>query len=95
MTDWSTSSSTTTITRLEAKRGLLLHAEQSPDLGVALGVGALGMDDGHVGVERRHGGQHLAGVGAGDGADARVGRREVGAHVVAQGPEGQPRRARR
>src|SRR3989449_6273615 len=30
-----------------------------------------------------------------DRADARVGRREIGAHVVSQRPEGQPRRSRR
>ena len=51
------------------ERRFLLHAEEAPDLGVALGVGALGVDDRHVGVERRHGGEHLAGVGTGHRPD--------------------------
>src|SRR5207302_963751 len=77
------------------ERRLLLHAEQAPDLGIPLGVGALRVDDAHVGVQRRHGRERLTGVRAGHVPDPRVHARQVGPHIVAQRPEGEPGGARR
>ena len=55
MTASSTSSSTTMMTRSAANAAFLVPREQPPDLGVAGRVGTLRVDDGDVGVERRHG----------------------------------------
>ena len=52
-------------------------------------VGLLGVDDRHVGVDRRHGGQLLAGERAGDRRQRRRVLDEVGAAVAAQHGEGQ------
>src|SRR5882762_1686630 len=79
---------------LRGEGGLLLHAEQSPDLRVALRIRALRVHDRHIGIECRHGGQRFAGVRAGHRLDARIGARQIRPGVVAQRPEGQPRRAR-
>ena len=45
---------------------LLLHADDAFEQHVAGAVGAQRMDDRDVGADRRHGRQHLAGIGAGD-----------------------------
>ena len=51
------------------KCDLLLHAEQSPHLGVTLGIGALRVDEGHIRVERGHDGHLLLAVRALDEPD--------------------------
>ena len=52
------------------------------------------MDDRHVRPDRRHGRQHLAGKGTGDGFDGRIHLRQVGADVAAEDGERQAGRAR-
>ena len=42
---------------LRREHRLLLHADEAPELHVAVAVGPLGVDDGDVGVERRHRGE--------------------------------------
>ena len=78
---------------LAGKGRFLLYSKEAPDLRIPGGVGTLGGDDRDVGVERGHRRQYLSGVGTDDGADQRIGDRQVGAHVVAHGPERQPRGA--
>ena len=48
------------------QHGLLLHADDAPDLHVAVAVGPLGVDDRDVRAHRRHRGELLAGERAGD-----------------------------
>ena len=64
------------------ERGLLLAAEQAPDLGVAGGRGALGVDDRDVRPERRDRVDGLVAVRRRDRADQRVGDRQVGLEVA-------------
>ena len=47
--------------RLGRQQRFFLHAEQAPDLHVAVAVGALRVDDGDIGIERRDRGQLLIG----------------------------------
>ncbi len=74
---------------------LLLAAEQAPDLGVAAGRGALGVDDRDVRPERRDRVDRLVAVRRGDRADERVGDRQVGLEVAPQREERQVHGARR
>src|SRR5262249_47199724 len=55
------------------ERRVLLTAEEAPVLGGAGGVGALGMDDRDVRLERRHRVQHAVAVRGLDFPDQRVG----------------------
>ena len=71
------------------ERRLLLAAEQAPDLRVAGGRRALGVDDRDVRLERRHRVDGAVLVGRGDRPDQRVGRRHVGLEVRAQREERQ------
>ncbi len=74
---------------------LALDPDQAPDLDVALGVGALGVDDRDVGVERRNDRDLVVGrVGRGDPLDERVGRRQVRSGIRAERVEGEMRRPR-
>ena len=57
----STTSSTVTIERAGAQHGLLLHAEDAPDLHVASPIGALRVHDPDVRTQRGHRGEPLAG----------------------------------
>ncbi len=75
------------------EHGLLLHAGDTPHLHVALGVGALGVNDRDVGLQCRHGGEHLAGEWAGHRLDVRGAAGQVGAAVAAQDGERKPGRA--
>ena len=77
------------------EHGLLLHAHQPPDLDVALAVGALGVDDRHVGVERRDGGETLTRERTLDLPDRVRVLGEVGADVAAEDTERQACRAGR
>ncbi|MDT4842420.1 hypothetical protein FQZ97_763220 [compost metagenome] len=71
----------------------LLHAEDAPEQHVALAVGLLRVDHGHVRAYRGHGGQLFAGEGAVDELDVRVDLRQVGAGVGTQDRERQARGA--
>ena len=77
------------------ERRLLLAAEQAPDLGVAGRVGALGVDDRDVRLERRHGVDLAVAVRRFDLADQRIRLRQVRLEVDAQRVERQVRGARR
>ncbi len=72
---------------------LLLHAGDPPQHHVAGGVGLLGVDDRDVGVERRDGGELLAGERAHDRRERGGVGDEVGAAVAAQHGERQAGRA--
>ena len=94
-TDSSTSSSTTTMTRSAANAASFWQPSRPQIWVLPVGVGALGVDDRHVGVERRDRVDRLVGVGRRDRADQRVRLRQVGLEVRAQGHERQVRRAGR
>src|SRR5699024_2421674 len=64
---------------LGGQDGLLLDAGDAPQLYVAGMVGALGVDDRGVGVDRGDGGHLLSTEGAGHGADVGVVTHQVGA----------------
>ncbi len=74
---------------LGRQQGLLLHSGDPPQHHVAGGVGLLGVDDRHIRVDRRYGGQLLAGERAGDRRQRRRVPDEVGAAVAAQDCERQ------
>ena len=78
---------------LRGEHRFLLHADDALEQHVAGAVGAQRVDDRHVRPDRRHGRQHLAGVGAGDRADVRIDLRQVDALVAAEDGEGQVGRA--
>ena len=78
---------------LRGEHRLLLHADDALDEHVAVAVGAQRVDDRDVRPDRRHGRQHLAGIGAGDRADVRIDLGEVDALVAAEHGEGQVGRA--
>ena len=80
---------------VRGERGLLLAAEQAPDLGVAGRVGALGVDDRDVRLERRHRVDLAVAVRRLDLADQRVRLRQVGLEVAPERVERQVRGARR
>ena len=71
------------------ERRLLLAAEQAPHLRVAVGVGALGVDDRDVRLEGRDRVDRSVAVGRLDRPDERVGSRQIGALVGAEREEGQ------
>ena len=73
---------------------LLLHADEPPQLHVALAVGLLCVDDGDVELDRPHRGERLAGERARDGRDRGCVRHEVGADVATEDAERQTRGAR-
>ena len=75
------------------EHGLLLHAGDTPHLHVARGVGALGVNDRDVGLEGRHGSEHLAGERARHRLDVRRAPGEVGTAVPAQHGERESGRA--
>src|SRR5918994_86759 len=75
-----------------SERGLLLHSKQSPDLGVALGVSSLSMEDRDIRIQRRHRGEDLASVGTGDRPYLMIHLRKIGPHVIPQNPERKPSR---
>jgi hypothetical protein len=79
MTLSATISSAVTMTRRAAK---------------AVGVGALGVDDGDVGVEGRHGVEHCAAIWVGNGAVGGVGGGQVIGAGGLHGQEGQASGAR-
>ena len=91
----STISSTVTIARLAASTASFCTPMMPHSMHVAPPIGLLGVDDGDVGADRRHGRQPLAGERAVDERDRRRRARQVGAGVAAQHRERQPRRARR
>ena len=68
----STTSSTVTIARFAASTASFWMPTMPVDEHVALAVGALRVDHGDVGIDRRRGGELLAGEGAGDRADVVV-----------------------
>ena len=85
----STISSTVTIERARREHDLLLHAEDPPELDVAVPVGLLRVDDADVRPQRRHGRELLAGerarrsaphacAPAGRHPRSRAGRRTAG-----------------
>ena len=76
------------------KDRLLLHPGDPPQLHVACPVRPLRVDDRDVRVERRDGGQQLAGERAGDRPDRRGLADEACPVVAAQHRERQPARAR-
>ena len=76
------------------ERGLLLAAQQPPDLRVAAGVGTLRVHDRDVGLQRRdHVDLGRVLVRRDHGADVRVHLRDVGLVVAADREERQVRRA--
>ena len=94
----STSSSTTTITRSAANAASFWQPSRPQTWVLPFAVGALGMDDRDVGLERRHGVDLPVAVWRRHLADQRVGHRQVGLEVRPQreerqvrGPRGVPR----
>ena len=74
--------------------GLARGADDPVDRDIAAAVRALRVQDRDVGIDRGHGRDLLAGVGAGDVPDARILLRKIGADVAAEHPERQARGAR-
>ena len=79
---------------LGGERRFLLAAQQAPHLRVAGGVGALGVDDRHVGPQRWDRVDRFVAVGRVDRPDQWVGLGQVGARVRAQREERQVHGAR-
>ena len=75
------------------EHGLLLDAADAPQLHVAVPIGALGVHDRHVRIQRGHGRQVLAGERAAHGGDGRRVPGQVGARGGAQHRERQAGRA--
>src|SRR5215469_18045623 len=69
------------------ERRFFLDAVEPPDLRVAFGIGALRVDDRHVGIERRYGRKLFICIRAADGPDERISGRQVTAAVIRQRPE--------
>ena len=67
---------------LGGKRYFFLHAEQPPQLRVALPIGALRVENRDIGIERRHHRDLARAVGIVDQFDQRIGREHVGADVA-------------
>ena len=63
-------------------------------LDVPVPVGAVGVDDGHVGADRRHGRARATREGIGHRRDPRIRRRHIRSHEDAAGDEGHPGRPR-
>jgi hypothetical protein len=74
---------------LRGEHRLLLHAGEAPQLHVAVAVGALRVDDRHVGAQRGDRGQRLARERARDRPDGGGVPRQVGPGVAAQHRERQ------
>ena len=80
---------------IRGERRLLLAPEQPPHLGIARGVGALGVDDRHIGLQGRDRIDGSVAIGRRDRPDEGIRRRQVGLEIAPQRVERQVRRARR
>jgi hypothetical protein len=65
------------------ERDLLLHAQQTPQLCVALLVCTLGMDEDDIRINRRNDRYFLLTIGAFDKMNARIGHGEIAANIAA------------
>ena len=75
---------------LGGKGSFLLLADDAPDMGIALGIGALHVHDGHIRVEARDDHHLLAGIWIDDRAVQGVGVLQVAGSGLVHGHEGQP-----
>ncbi len=57
---------------LRGKGRLLLRAQQTPQVGVALAIGTLRVNEGHIRVKRRHNGDRPVAIGTVDKANVGV-----------------------
>src|ERR1044072_7145850 len=76
-----------------SKRSLLLYSDQSPDLRVAILVGALSVNDRRVRIQCRHCRQFFSRERASDCLNQRIDARKIAAHVISERIERQSRRA--
>ena len=78
---------------LRCEGGFLLLADDPPQVGIPIVVGALHVDNGHIRVERGDDDHILASVRIWDALDVRIGLFQVGRAGLVHGQEGQSRGA--